>query len=67
MELDAHGPGKIKVSKSGCLGRCALGPCIVVYPEGIWYRYSSNADIDNIINHHLMQDKIVNDLLIDRE
>ncbi|WP_419421188.1 (2Fe-2S) ferredoxin domain-containing protein [Legionella sp. D16C41] len=65
LELELFGPGKIRVSKSGCLGRCSLGPCIVVYPEGVWYRYSSTEDIDSIINTHLIDNKIVSQLLID--
>ena len=64
VELDIHGPGKIRISKSGCLGRCKLGPCIVIYPEGVWYSYSSFADIDKIIESHLLDNKPVEELLI---
>jgi len=67
LELELHGPGKIRVSKSGCLGRCGSGPCIVIYPEGVWYTYSSIADIDEIINNHLISGKPVDKLLIDRQ
>ena len=65
VELDLHGPGKIRVSKSGCLGRCSSGPCVVIYPEGIWYSYSSFADIDLIIDSYLIAGKPVKNLLID--
>lgn len=65
LELDCHGPGKTRVSKSGCLGRCSLGPCVVIYPEGIWYTYSSFADIDEIIDSHLINNNIVEHLLIE--
>lgn len=64
VQLDVHGPGKIRISKSGCLGRCALGPCLVIYPEGIWYTYSSFSDIDKIINEYLLENKQVDSLLI---
>ncbi|KTD14230.1 (2Fe-2S) ferredoxin domain-containing protein [Legionella israelensis] len=64
LEMDMHGPGKIRVSKSGCLGRCSLGPCIVVYPDGVWYNYSSFKDIDEIIHHHLLEGHLVKRLLI---
>ena len=64
IELDIHGPGKIRISKSGCLGRCKLGPCVVIYPEAVWYSYSSFADIDKIIEGHLLADKQVEELLI---
>jgi (2Fe-2S) ferredoxin len=60
--LDLHGPGKFRVSKSGCLGRCALGPCLVIYPEGVWYSYTSFADLDEIIEKHLIQGNIVEGL-----
>lgn len=66
LELDMFGPGKIRVSKSGCLGRCASGPCIVVYPEGLWFRYESEADIDTIIETCLVNNQIAENLLIDR-
>lgn len=62
--LELHGEGKIRVSKSGCLGRCALGPSLVVYPEGVWYRYHSFADIDVIIETHLKNNKIADGLLM---
>lgn len=66
LELELHGPGKVRISKTGCLGRCGSGPCIVIYPEGIWYSYSSIADIDDIIETHLISDSIVERLLIDK-
>lgn len=63
-KLDMHGSGKIRVSKSGCLGRCKLGPCLVVYPEGVWYSYASEQDIDVIIEQHLINNRLVDELLI---
>lgn len=67
VALGLHGPGKIRISKSGCLGRCALGPCLVIYPEGIWYTYSSFTDIDAIINAHLVSGVVADELTIDSE
>lgn len=67
LELEMHGPGKIRVSKSGCLGRCNLGPCVVIYPEGVWYTYSSVADIDEIIDTHLINNKLASQLLIENQ
>src|SRR5437762_3454774 len=54
--LDAHGPQKIRVSNSGCLGRCAMGPNILVYPEGRWCTYKTKEDIDQLI-HELMEEQ----------
>lgn len=65
LELDSHGPGKFRISKSGCLGRCSSGPCLVVYPEGVWYTYSSTDDIEDIIQSHLLNGQIVEKLLIE--
>jgi len=50
---------KVRVNNAGCLNRCALGPMLVVYPEGVWYRYDSKEDIDEIIDSHLLQGQIV--------
>lgn len=62
--LNMHGPGKIRVSQSGCLGRCKLGPCMVIYPEGIWYTYHSFEDIDEIISQHFVARNVVKRLEI---
>ena len=54
----------VRVNKSGCLGRCSEGPVLVVYPEGIWYTYQTQADIDEIIDQHLVGHKPVERLLL---
>lgn len=58
QKQDLHGPGKVRVSQSGCLGRCSLGPCLVVYPEGTWYTYASTEDIDDIIEAHVVRGEV---------
>ena len=40
----------IRINKSGCLGRCAEGPCVVVYPEGRWYTYKTKHDVAAIVD-----------------
>jgi len=50
---------KVRVNNSGCLNRCALGPMLVVYPEGIWYQYKTTDDIDEIIESYVIQGKVV--------
>lgn len=42
----------IRVNRAGCLDRCELGPVLVIYPEGIWYKAESPADIDEILTVH---------------
>jgi len=54
-----HGPGRIRINTAGCLGRCELGPVMVVYPEGIWYTFIDRRDLDEIIERHLKQGRVV--------
>lgn len=63
-QLGLHGEGKIRVSSSGCLGRCDLGPAMVIYPEGTWYTYHSESDIDEIIEQHVVKGIAVKRLLL---
>ena len=58
------GPGKVRVNKAGCLDRCAAGPVAVVYPEAVWYTYLDNDDIDEIVESHLKNGKVVERLLV---
>lgn len=59
-----NGPGKIRINRAGCLDRCDEGPVMVVYPEGVWYRYVDRQDIDEIIEEHLLHDRPVERLKI---
>lgn len=62
--LDMNGPGKIRINKAGCLDRCEEGPVLVVYPEGTWYTYIDEEDIDEIVDSHLIAGKPVERLKI---
>ncbi len=53
------GPGMVRVNKAGCLDRCAGGPVAVVYPEAVWYSYVDQHDIDEIVESHLVNGKVV--------
>ncbi len=57
------GPGKVRVNKAGCLDRCAAGPVAVVYPEAVWYSYVDEHDIDEIVESHLKNGRVVERLL----
>ena len=57
------GPGKVRVNKAGCLDRCAAGPVAVVYPEAVWYSYVDTSDIDEIVESHLKNGRVVERLL----
>ncbi|PJI38480.1 (2Fe-2S) ferredoxin domain-containing protein [Ferrovibrio sp.] len=54
----------VRVNNAGCLERCELGPTIVIYPEGIWYRADSFADIDEILETHVKNGGRVERLLL---
>ena len=62
-QLGLAGPGQVRVNKAGCLDRCAGGPVAVVYPEGTWYSYVDQADIDEIVDSHLDKGQVVTRLL----
>ena len=57
-------PGKVRINSAGCLDRCDKGPVIVVYPEATWYTYVDQEDIDEIVDSHLVQGKVVERLKI---
>jgi len=44
----------VRVNQAGCLDRCELGPCAVVYPEGVWYRVDSFAAVDEVLEKHVV-------------
>jgi len=58
------GPGGIRVNKAGCLDRCAGGPVAVVYPEAVWYTYVDQNDIDEIVDSHLKNGRVVERLVL---
>jgi (2Fe-2S) ferredoxin len=62
--LGLAGEGKLRVNLAGCLDRCEEGPCVVVYPDAVWYTYVDRADIDEIISEHLQNGRIVERLRI---
>ena len=61
------GKGKVRVNKAGCLDRCAAGPVAVVYPEGTWYTFVDNTDIDEIVESHLKNGRVVERLVVPEE
>ena len=63
-ELGLKGNGKVRINQSGCLDRCDEGPVIVVYPEAVWYTYVDKADIDEIVEEHLKNGRVVDRLRI---
>ena len=52
----------VRANSAGCLNACAYGPSIVVYPEGVWYKHVSLDDVEEIIQQHILKEKIVDRL-----
>jgi len=63
-KLKLNGPGKCRINNAGCMDRCSQGPVIAVYPEGVWYTYKNQTDIDEIIEQHLQMGRVVERLRI---
>lgn len=63
-KLKLTGPGKCRINSAGCMDRCSQGPVIAVYPEGVWYTYANTTDIDEIIEQHLQNGRVVERLRI---
>jgi (2Fe-2S) ferredoxin len=62
--LKLSGKGKVRINNAGCLDRCEEGPVIVIYPEAVWYTYVDRDDIDEIIDEHLVNGRVVERLKI---
>ena len=56
---------EVKVIKTGCFGLCALGPIVVVYPEGIFYSMVEEKDVKEIVEEHLVKGRPVTRLIYD--
>ncbi len=54
----------IRINSAGCLDRCDDGPVLVIYPEGVWYTFVDESDLDEIIEEHLKNGRIVERLKI---
>jgi len=54
----------VRINNAGCLDRCALGPVMVIYPEGVWYGPRTEADIDEILDTHLIKGGRVERLML---
>lgn len=56
--------GQVRVNKAGCLDACAYGPTVVIYPDDVWYTPRSREDMEEILNEHILNDRIVDRLVI---
>jgi (2Fe-2S) ferredoxin len=56
-----------RINAAGCLDRCELGPTMVIYPEGVWYRYETEQDLEEILRVHIAAGGRVERLLLTPE
>ena len=63
-ELAKQGLGEeVKVVQTGCFGLCALGPVVIIYPEGTFYSRVKQEDVAEIVAEHLLNGRIVERLV----
>lgn len=60
----ANIPQPFRINKSGCLDACEEGPVFAVYPDGVYYRLTSQEDVRRVVKEHLQDGMIVADLQI---
>lgn len=51
--------GTVRANTAGCLNACAMGPSVVVYPDGVWYTVKTAEDAIEIVERHLIHGEIV--------
>ncbi len=54
--------GKVRAQKSGCLDACNFGPALVIYPEGTYYGHIQFADVERIVNEHVIGGNVIEEL-----
>ena len=62
-QIEAKGlADEVKVVKTGCFGLCALGPVVIVYPDGTFYSKVKKEDVEEIVSEHLLKGRVVDRL-----
>ena len=60
----SNNKNRIRINSAGCMDRCDDGPVLVVYPEAVWYTYVDESDVDEIIEEHFKNGRVVERLKI---
>jgi (2Fe-2S) ferredoxin len=56
--------GRVRCNSAGCLDACALGPAVVIYPEGTWYTLRTREDAEEVFREHIQGGRVVQRLLM---
>ncbi|MDP6519978.1 MAG: (2Fe-2S) ferredoxin domain-containing protein [Planctomycetota bacterium] len=67
FKIGLHGRGLrriVRANPAGCLDQCGRGATVVVYPEGSWYGGVCEADVEEIIEEHIVGGRVVERLLL---
>ena len=62
--LAERGVSRVRANKSGCLDQCERGPSVVVYPDNVWYGHVTEADVNEIVEEHIIGGRPVTRLLM---
>ena len=65
LAFEAGLKGRVRINSAGCLGLCATGLTVVVYPEAVWYGSVTPGDADEIFHEHVIHGRPVERLRID--
>ncbi len=60
------GPNRVKRGETPCLGVCAGGPIVVVYPEGVWYAGVTPTLLERIVVQHLRHGRVLEEAVFHR-
>lgn len=58
------GIARIRINQAGCLNVCEHGPAMVIYPEGVWYKFETEEDVAEILRSHILKGKKVDRLAL---
>ena len=56
--------GEVVLTDCSSVGFCSIGPCVLVYPEGVWYAQVSPDDVPEIVEEHLQKGSVVERLAL---
>ncbi|MFM8532495.1 MAG: (2Fe-2S) ferredoxin domain-containing protein [Acidimicrobiia bacterium] len=62
--LAERGVRRVRANKAGCLDQCEKGPTVVVYPDNVWYGKVTEADVNEIVEEHVIAGRPVTRLLM---